>query len=315
MNNATKNITTVSEFILLGFHFSPKIVVSFNIFLLLSYIFTITGNVLILSLVISDRRLHSPMYFFLCNLATLEIGFSNVVVPNMLRGLLPRGKYISLTGCMSQFYTFFLLGAADFYLLAVMSFDRYVAICHPLRYALIMTRRLCVQLMVGIGVGSFFYTLVPSILVMRLSFCDNMLNHFFCDLGPLLKNSCTDTTSIHLLGFSTSSLLLLGSLTVTIISYIYIVLAVLKIQTTEGREKAFSTCSSHALVVSLIYGSCIFMYVRPSQVQDLDIDKLVALLNAVVVPLLNPFIYALRNQKVKAILKERLCKTQYRSEK
>nr|DBA22906.1 TPA: hypothetical protein GDO54_013894 [Pyxicephalus adspersus] len=297
-------MTAITEFFLLGFCISPEFRIPVVILLVLSYVFTVLGNFLILALVILDQQLHSPMYYFLCHLAALEVCFINTVIPSMLSGFLQRGKYISLTACMSQFYTFFLIGAADFFLLAVMSFDRYVAICNPLRYTVIMNKSLCIQLMVGIVIGAFFYTLFPSILVMQLPFCCSKLDHFFCDIGPLLKSSCTDTESIHLLEFSTSTFLLFSTLTVTVISYIHIISEVLKIHSVEGRQKAFSTCSSHAVVVSLIYGSCIFMYVRPAHGQTFNIDKAVAVLNSVVVPLLNPFIYALRNQKVKGILKE-----------
>ncbi|XP_075424086.1 olfactory receptor 6E1-like [Ascaphus truei] len=298
-------MTTVTQFILLGFPLFPHLSVLFFCLILLSYLLTMAGNVLIITLVFLDRRLHRPMYFFLCNLAIMDICFTNTIVPNMLRGFLVDGKSISLTSCFTQSYAYFLVGTAQFFLLAVMSYDRYVAICHPLRYTAIMHRRVYLQFIAGVWLGSFFAMLAPATLILRLPFCYDVMDHFFCDVGPLLKNSCTDTTAIQMLTFATSSILLLTFL-VTVVSYSNIGIAILKIKTAEGRGKAFSTCSSHAIVVTLFFGSCLFMYLRPKQGQTFDFDKLVAVVNTVVVPLINPFIYTLRNQNVNEILKDRM---------
>ncbi|KAM4707026.1 olfactory receptor 6M1-like [Discoglossus pictus] len=248
------------------------------------------------------------MYFFLGNLSILDICFINTTVPKMLRDVLPGGKRISLIGCLAQSFSFFLLGVANFLLLAVMSFDRYVAICKPLHYSIIMHKQRCVQLIFGVWMGAFLFIAGQAIGTMRISYCYNIVNHFFCDVIPFLINSCIDTTSLQLQEIITSSLVLLSSLMVTLVSYINIVKAILKIKSKEGRQKAFSTCSSHALVVTLAYGSCIFTYVKPVNGQVIDYDKKVALLITVVVPLLNPYIYTMRNQKVKEILKEKLHK-------
>ncbi|XP_075424090.1 olfactory receptor 6M1-like [Ascaphus truei] len=298
-------MTTVTQFILFGFPLFPHLSVLFFCLILLSYLLTMTGNFLILTLVFLDRRLHRPMYFFLCNMAIMDICFTNTIVPNMLRGFLLNGKSISLARCFTQFYMYLLVGVAEFLLLAVMSYDRYVAICHPLRYTGIMPRRVYLQLIAGVWLGSFFSILVPTTLIMRLPFCFDVMDHFFCDIGPLLRNSCTDTTAIQILTFATSFVVLVSFL-VTIVSYSNIAIAILKIKTVEGRGKAFSTCSSHAIVVTLIFGSCIFMYSRPKMGQTFDLDKFVAVINTVVVPLINPFIYTLRNQNVKEILKDRV---------
>ncbi|XP_075424089.1 olfactory receptor 6S1-like [Ascaphus truei] len=235
----------------------------------------------------------------------MDICFTNTIVPNMLRGFLLNGKSISLTSCFTQFYIYFLVGTSQFLLLAVMSYDRYVAICHPLRYTAIMHRRVYLQLIAGVWLGSFFCILAPTTLIMRLPFCFDVMDHFFCDVGPLLRNSCTDTTAIQMLAFATSSVLLFSFL-VTFVSYSNIVIAILKIKTVEVRGKAFSTCSSHAIMVTLIFGSCIFMYSSPKTGQTFDLDKFAAVINTVVVPLINPFIYTLRNQNVKEILKDRM---------
>ncbi|XP_075049183.1 olfactory receptor 6M1-like [Mixophyes fleayi] len=304
-----RNVTMVTEFILLGFPFVSAQAIYFFILILSIYLFTMAGNLLILALVFLDQRLHSPMYFFLSNLSILDICFINTTVPKMLQGLLPGGKKISLPGCFAQSYLFFLIGTSNFLLLAVMSFDRFVAICYPLYYSVIMHQRLCVWLLIGVWVGAFFSIFILSIRIMRLPYCSSLVNHFFCDVIPLLMNSCINTATIQLQEIITSSIMLLTSLLVTLISYTKIVKAILKIHSMQGRKKAFSTCSSHALVVSLAYGSCIFTYLKPAHGQATDYDKNVAILTTVIVPLLNPFIYTLRNQKVREILSENFQKS------
>ncbi|XP_066461029.1 olfactory receptor 6M1-like [Eleutherodactylus coqui] len=299
------NATQVTEFILLGLSLFPNVSVSFLLIVVI-YVFTAAGNVLILALVFSDQRLHSPMYFFLCNLSILDICFISTTAPKMLHGYLKGGKTISVPGCLTQSYSFFLLGVANFLLLAVMSFDRYIAICYPLHYSGIMHQKQCIKLIVVVWAGAFFSILDLSIKIMRLPFCSSLVNHFFCDVIPLLRNSCISTADIHVQEVITSSIILLTSLFVTLASYINIVRTILKIQSAEGRYKTFSTCSSHAFVVSLAYGSSIFTYIKPSQGQVKDYNKKVSLLTTMIVPLLNPYIYTLRNEKVKAILKEKL---------
>ncbi|MEE6504572.1 hypothetical protein FKM82_005243 [Ascaphus truei] len=298
------NITILTGFILIGFPSMPGFGIFF-IFLLLAYICTIAGNVLILALFCSDQRLQTPMYFFLSNLAVLEICFSSNIIPNMLRGLLPEGNYISRPSCLFQMYTYVLLGAADIFLLTIMSFDRYLAICQPLHYSSVMQQKTCLQLMSGIWLGAIFYSSVPSILVIQLEFCSHVVDHFFCDMRPLLKISCSGTAKICIFEFAAITFLLVSSLVVTIVSYTYILLEIMKTSSAEGKKKTFSTCSSHALMVTLTYGAGIFMYARPSMGQILDSDKKVAILNTVFVPLLNPFIYTFRNKTVKEILKEK----------
>ncbi|XP_077136802.1 olfactory receptor 6M1-like [Ranitomeya variabilis] len=228
----------------------------------------------------------------------MDICFINTVVPSMLNGFVQETVHISLELCLTQSFIYFLIGTAEFLLFAIMSFDRYLAICRPLHYTIIMHRNMCIRLIAGLWLGSFFIIAFPSVLVCKLNFCNNLIDDFFCDSQPLLANSCTETTMIELLSvFGVSSLYI--SVLITIISYIKIVIEVLKIDSTDGRVKTLSTCSSHAVVVTLIYSSCIFLYAKPSQNLAANFNKEVAILNTVVVPLLNPFIYTLRNQTVR----------------
>ena len=218
--------------------------------------------------------------------------------------ILKNRKIISFAGCISQTYFFFFLGTVEFILLVVMSFDRYVAICNPLRYTIIMNSRLCLLLVLGCWVGAFLSVLCPTIVVSRLPFCHKEIHHFFCDIAPLLQVACIDTHFLEMISFLLSSLILLTSLMITTVSYTYIISTILRIPSAQGRQKAFSTCASHITVVSIAYGSNIFMYVRPSQSHSLEFDKVTAVLTIMGTPLLNPFIYTLRNQQVKQVVKD-----------
>uniref|UniRef100_A0A8C5P7B4 Olfactory receptor n=1 Tax=Leptobrachium leishanense TaxID=445787 RepID=A0A8C5P7B4_9ANUR len=302
-----RNMTTVTEFILLGFSLLPHFKILFFCLVTFTYVCTIMGNVFIIALVLLNKRLHQPMYLFLCNLALIDICFINTTVPNLLKSFLflGDGLPISLVSCLAQLCSFFLTGTAEFFLLAVMSADRYLAICHPLRYSAVMQRLLCVQLIAGVWMGSFISIFVPALLIIRLEFCFKKIDHFFCDVGPVLQNSCTETTTIEMLAFAPSSLLYMSFL-ITFISYCNIVKAVLKINSEEGRGRVFSTCSSHGLVVCIAYGTCIFMYSQPVSLKGFDLNKKVSILNTIIVPLINPFIYTLRNENVKEIIKKRL---------
>ena len=217
-------------------------------------------------------------------------------------------KTISLAGCISQTYFFFILGTVEFILLVVMSFDRYVAICNPLRYTIVMNSRLCLLLVLGCWVGAFLSVLCPTIVVSRLPFCHKEIHHFFCDIAPLLQVACIDTHFLEMISFLLSSLILLTSLMITTVSYTYIISTILRIPSAQGRQTAFSTCASHITVVSIAYGSNIFMYVRPSQSHSLEFDKVTAVLTIMGTPLLNPFIYSLRNEKVKEVLRDAINK-------
>uniref|UniRef100_A0A670JBH0 Olfactory receptor n=1 Tax=Podarcis muralis TaxID=64176 RepID=A0A670JBH0_PODMU len=297
--------TIVAEFILVGFTSVRWLQLLLFVLLLIIYFLTIGGNVLIISITLLDHRLQTPMYFFLRNFSLLEIGFTSSTIPKVLLNLAFDDKTISVSGCFTQSFFYFILGTTEFFLLATMSFDRYVAICNPLRYTTIMNSRLCTHLVLGSWIFSFLYLIVPLILLFRLPFCGpNVINHFFCDNLPLVKLACTDTQSLELLDFLLATFSVLGTLTVTIVSYIKIISTIMYIPSKAGRQKAFSTCASHLLVVFITYGSCIFMYVKPRQSGGLDLSTTVGVLNNVVSPLLNPFIYSLRNKQVKEALKD-----------
>ncbi|XP_060110615.1 olfactory receptor 6M1-like [Heteronotia binoei] len=303
MELAATNQSLVKEFIFLYFPVRHDMQILFFLVLLLTYLLTLTGNMVILSLIWISQSLHTPMYFFLSNLSFLDILFTTAIAPKMLSDLLAEKKIISLHGCFAQFYFYFFLGTVEFILLAVMSIDRYVAICHPLRYTVIMNGRVCFLMVLGCWVGAFL-SVCPTVIVFRLPYCRQTINHFFCDIAPLLEVACVDTRFLELLDSVISSLVVLSSLILTVVSYTYIISTILKIPSGKGRQKAFSTCASHITVVTIAYGSCIFMYVRPNQSESLAFDKVTAVLTTVVTPLLNPFIYSLRNEKVKQVLKE-----------
>ncbi|XP_004750303.1 olfactory receptor 6M1-like [Mustela lutreola] len=301
---ALRNQSSLTEFTLVSFPVIQELQILLFVILLLVYMLTITGNIVIISLVWTDNRLQTPMYFFLSNLSFLDILFTTTITPKLLTCLLEEKKTISFAGCITQIYFYFFLGTVEFILLAVMSFDRYVAICNPLRYTIIMNSRVCLQLVLGCWVGAFLSVLCPTIVVSRLPYCTEEIGHFFCDIAPLLQVACIDTHFIEMINFLLSSLVLLTSLVLTIVSYTYIISTILRIPSAQGRQKAFSTCASHITVVSIAYGSNVFMYMRPSQSHSLEFDKVTAVLTTVVTPLLNPFIYSLRNEKVKEVLRE-----------
>uniref|UniRef100_A0A8D0DIA4 Olfactory receptor n=1 Tax=Salvator merianae TaxID=96440 RepID=A0A8D0DIA4_SALMN len=292
------------EFILLGFSNIRKVQLLLFILLFLCYLLTIMGNIVIIIIAHIDHHLQTPMYFFLRNFSFLEIGFTTAIIPQTLANLAMGNKNISYLGCMIQSFLYFHLGTTEFFLLAVMSYDRYVAICNPLHYTTIMNNLFCVSLVLLCWVGSFLLIIGPSVLFLQYPFCDsNVLDHFFCDNTPLIKLLCGDTRLLEFLGLITAVFSLLGTLTITVMSYVHIIRTILHIPSAAGMQKAFSTCASHLIVVSITYGSCIFLYIKPTQNSKLEFDKVVAILNTVVSPLLNPFIYSLRNKQVQKALR------------
>ncbi|XDA74724.1 hypothetical protein R6Z07F_004951 [Ovis aries] len=302
-----ENRTSVTVFILVGLTEDPKLkIVLFN-FLLLTYLLSISGNLTIITLTLLDSHLKTPMYFFLRNFSFLEISYTTVCIPKLLTSMATGDKTITYNCCAAQLFFAFLLGASEFYLLAAMSYDRYVAICKPLHYTTIMSNKICIQLVLSSWMAGFLIIFPGLILGLTLDFCNsNVIDRFYCDTVPLLQISCTDTHLIEILSFILALMTLLITLVLVILSYTYIALTIIKIPSANQRKKAFSTCSSHMIVISLSYGSCIFMYVKPSAKQKISLVKGVAVLNTSVAPLLNPFIYTLRNQQVKQAFKNLL---------
>ncbi|XP_051817545.1 olfactory receptor 2AP1-like [Antechinus flavipes] len=304
-----KNFTTLTEFILLGLTDAPEFQVAIFFFLFFTYMFSIFGNLTIITLTLLDSHLQTPMYFFLRNFSFLEISFTSVFTPRLLFSLTTGNKTISFAGCFTQYFFAIFLGATEFYLLAAMSYDRYVAICKPLHYTTIMNTRVCNQLVLCSWLAGLLIILSPIILTSRLEFCaSNVLNHYFCDYGPLLQISCSDTTLLEMIDFILALVTLTITLVLVILSYTNIIQTILQFPSIQQKKKAFSTCSSHMIVVSLSYGSCIFMYVKPSAKEGISFNKGVAVLNTSVAPLLNPFIYTLRNKQVIQAFKDRVRK-------
>lgn len=298
------NQTTVG-FILLGL--TSNRVLEFILFsiLFVAFLLILLGNMTVITITLVDQHLHIPMYFFLRNFSLVEICFTSTFMPWTLYSLLTEAKTISFSGCFLQLSLFFMLGICTFFHVALMSFDRYVAICHPLHYATFMNNRFCLQLVLGCWVVSFFLVFSPLMIIHRLPFCGpNIINHFYCDIAPLLQLSCTDTGLIEKVILVTSVLILPGTLSVTAFSYACIVHTVTHIQSSASRKKAFSTCSAHFIVVTILYSSSIFRYIRPSQRGGKDFDKDVSFLYCVITQLCNPYIYILQNEQVKRALKD-----------
>ncbi|CAO2642857.1 Olfactory receptor 1E2 [Lemmus lemmus] len=306
-----KNQTTVTEFLLLGFsEESEQEEVIFGLFLGM-YLVTISGNLLIILVVSCDPHLHTPMYFFLANLSSVNICFSSVTVPKALVNHMLGSKSISYTECMVQIYFFITFSTMDSFLLSVMAYDRYVAfchplhytaICHPLHYTLMMRPRLCVLLVAISWVITNLHALLHTLLMVRLTFCShNAVHHFFCDPYPILKLSCSDTFINDLIVFTVGGVIFLTPFSCIVVSYVYIFSNVLKMPSTRGIKKALSTCGSHLTVVSLFYGAILGVYMRPSSSYSLQ-DTVATVIFTVVTPLVNPFIYSLRNRDMKAAL-------------
>nr|XP_033818384.1 olfactory receptor 1G1-like [Geotrypetes seraphini] len=302
-----ENQTTVSEFLLLGLtdHAALKGPL-FGVFLVM-YLMNVLANGTMISLICVNTKLHSPMYFFLCNLSFVDMCFTSVTVPKMLSHLLSDKNTISYSECIIQLYFFVVFIGSECVLLSIMAYDRYVAICNPLHYVIIMNKKLCLSLAAASWIINFLDALLHTLLIVRLSFCDsNKIQHFFCDLTPLMKLSCTDTSINELVIFTEGSVQSIVPFVIILVSYIRIIITITKIQSTGGRLKAFSTCSSHLTVVLLFYGTLLFMYFRPSSSYSLEKDKIASVVYNVVSPMLNPFIYSLRNRDVKAALKKAL---------
>ncbi|XP_055258959.1 olfactory receptor 2A12-like [Moschus berezovskii] len=295
-----QNQSWVSEFILLGFSSDPMTNrILFSVFLLL-YLSSVLGNGLIITLIFLDMHLHTPMYFFLCILSLLDMGCVTTTMPQMLVHLLSRSQTISFAGCWLQMYMFGALALTECFFLVVMAFDRYVAICYPLRYTVILSWGLCTQLSAGTWVCGFFFSLIHTFLTMRLPYCGpNTVNHYFCE-GPSVRNlACMDTHVIEMVDSVISVFMVVAPLSLILASYIRIAQAILKIKSMQARCKAFSTCASHLTVITFFYAPATYIYMKPNSSYSPERDKQISLFYNIFSALLNPVVYSLRNKDIK----------------
>ncbi|XP_048372427.1 olfactory receptor 1020-like [Sphaerodactylus townsendi] len=300
INNRTDR-TIITHFILLGFSDHPNLQVLLFWSFLTIYVLTVAGNIIIVVLVVADLHLHTPMYFFLGNLSCLEICYTSTMVPRLLFGLLKGDRTISVHGCIMQYFFCGSLACTECYLLAVMSYDRYLAICRPLRYTYLMNGRICFWLLVISWMASLSNVSTITSLLFKLTFCGpNEIEHFFCDLSPMLKLSCSDIHLVELVHFIFASIDIVPPFLLTLISYMIIIINILQMKTKASRQKAFSTCSSHLIVVILFYGSLICVYLLPETETMKELHRIFSLFYTVFTPMLNPLIYSLRNREVKA---------------
>ncbi|KAM6108055.1 olfactory receptor 4S2-like [Pterocles gutturalis] len=297
-----ENGSSVKEFVLVGLSDNQGVQKICFVTFLLFYMIIVAGNLLIVITIIISQCLNSPMYFFLSYLSFVDICYSSVTVPKMIADFLVENKTISFVGCVAQLFGVHFFGCTEIFILTVMAYDRYTAICRPLHNTTLMTRRTCSQMVVGSWVGGFVHSTVQTLLNSRLPFCGpNEVDHYFCDVHPLLQLACTNTYAVGIIVVANSGMIALSCFFILVVSYV-VILVSLKSQTSEGRHKALSTCGSHVTVVILFFGPCTFTYIRPSR--DLSKDKSMAVFYTVITPMLNPLIYTLRNEEVKSSMRK-----------
>ncbi|XP_063158886.1 olfactory receptor 6X1-like [Candoia aspera] len=297
------NVTLVTEFILVGFPQLHELMMVFYSVVLLMYLLSLLGNSLIITVVLMEPMLHTPMYFFLLNFSIAEICSTSAEVPQMLTNIILGKNTICFACCMAQFFTVFAMGAVEFLMLSIMSFDRYVAICKPLLYKTVMTHQFSLHLALLAWTGGFLIVFSQAVVIWTFPYCgDNFIDHFFCDVGPLLKLACADTTLIELIGLIYGATIMWGSFGLSLISYMYIIVAIIRISSATGRSKAFFTCASHLSVLIIFYTADMFMYLRPSTHGDTQLNKVISLVRTSFIPMLNPFIYTIRNSEFKRAL-------------
>ncbi|XP_045413223.1 olfactory receptor 5K3-like [Lemur catta] len=302
MSEDNQSLTT--EFILTGFTDHPELKTLLSVVFFAIYVITMVGNLGLVVLIYTEHRLHTPMYIFLGNLALMDSCCSCAITPKMLENFFSEDRSISLYGCMAQFYFLCLAETADCFLLAAMAYDRYVAICSPLQYHTKMSRKLCIQMTTGAYVAGHLHSMIHVGFLFRLTFCgSHQINHFYCDVLPLYRLSCVDPYINELMILIFAGSIQISTITIVLISYLYILFTIFTMKSTAGRSKALSTCASHFLSVSIFYGSLLFVYVQPSSVKEEDKNIPVAVFYTLVIPLLNPFIYSLRNKEVINVMK------------
>ncbi|KAM3918970.1 olfactory receptor 12D1-like [Leptodactylus fuscus] len=308
----TDNVTFIEGFILLGITDEPDLQIFLFVIFLMFYLFNLSGNLSIVLLIVTDRSLYKPMYFFLANLSFLDIFYSTTTVPKMLSGLLIGDKMISIFGCIAQLHFFHFLGSTEALLLTSMSYDRYVAICNPLRYHVLMGRTSCIQLASSCWLIGFLYSVCQTIITFRLPYCNKrQVTNFYCDIKPIMKLACADTKQGELLVSGIFALVSVSTFSLIIVSYMYIGRHLLNIRSSRDRWKAFSTCTSHITVVVLYIGTAMFMYLSPSTQNSLEQDRISAILVTIVTPAANPLIYTLRNKDVRRAVERLLAQKQH----
>ncbi|KAF4008494.1 hypothetical protein G4228_020242 [Cervus hanglu yarkandensis] len=299
------NLSLATEFTLTGFTDHPELKPLLFLVFLTIYLITMVGNLGLVALIVTEHRLHTPMYIFLGNLALMDSCCSSAITPKMLQNFFSKDRMISLYECMAQFYFLCLAETADCFLLAVMAYDRYVAICKPLQYHTVMSQKLCAQMITGAYTAGNLHSMIHIGFLFRLTFCrSHQINHFFCDVLPLYRLSCADPYINELMIFIFSGSIQTFTITTVIISYLFILFTIFKMKSNKTRGKGLSTCASHFLSVSIFYGSLLFMYIRPSSVNEEEKDIPVAIFYTLVIPLLNPFIYSLRNKEIIKVMRK-----------
>lgn len=303
---ATENHSTVTEFILGGLTNQPELQLPLFLLFLGIYLVTMIGNLGMITLICVNAQLHTPMYYFLGNLSFLDFCYSSVITPKMLVNFVSEKNIISYAGCMSQLYFFLVFVIAECYMLTVMAYDRYVAICSPLLYNVTMSHLVCSLLVAAVYLMGLIGSTIEISLMLKLPYCEIFISHYFCDILPLMKLSCSSTRDIEITIFFLAGFNIIVSSLTVIVSYAFIFSTILHISTREGRSKAFSTCSSHFAAVGLFYGSASFMYLKPSTASSLAQENVASVFYTTVIPMLNPLIYSLRNKEVKAAMKKTL---------
>ncbi|XP_068844762.1 olfactory receptor 5B2-like [Capricornis sumatraensis] len=294
-----ENSTEVNEFKLLGLTDAPELQVPLFIIFTLIYLITLTGNLGMITLILLDSHLHTPMYFLLSNLSLVDCVYSSAVTPKVMAGLLTGDKVISYGGCVAQMFFFVAFASVDCLLLAAMACDRHAAVLKPLHYASTVTPSVCAQMVVACYVWGFAESAIHTGLTFCLSFChSNVVHHFFCDIPPILALSCSDIYVNEMVLFILAAFNVFFALMVIVSSYLFIFFAILRMHSAEGRKKAFSTCSSHLTAVTIFYGTVIFMYLQPSSSHSMDTDQMASVFYTIIIPMLNPLVYSLRNKEV-----------------
>ncbi|XP_063289867.1 olfactory receptor 5AR1-like [Pelobates fuscus] len=300
-----ENESNPNEFTVQGIADSPHLRIPLFTAILSAYLIIIFSNLIIFASIILDSHLHTPMYIFLCNLSVIDISSTSTILPNLLAMLITQCKTISFLECFIQLYFFMCFACTEILLLAAMAYDRYVAICHPLHCSILMSPKHCVRLVLTVWVMGSFDPVAHTILIANLSYCrSHQIDHIFCDLSPLLKLTCSDTFTFEIWNYIDGALLSVSAFILTLISYVFIISTILNIQSASGRHKAFSTCSSHITCVIIFYGTIICLYMRPTSMYSPGQDKFFALLYIILIPMLNPLLYTLKNKDFNNILKK-----------